>query len=129
MKKFMRMMAVLLTMVFIVLSLAACGETEVPEPAQEATATPEPTPTATPAPTPEPVTTIKENGFTFDVMDATMTTTANLNVRSLPDIEGGKIGMFPKGAQVSVSGQCVETGWYRVSFQGEIGYVSNEYLQ
>ena len=129
MKNWKRWTAVLMTMVLIVLSLAACGAKEEPVQTQEATATPEATPTATPEPTPTQDPTLHENGFTFARMNTTMTTTANLNVRSLPNIEGGKIGMFPEGAQVNVSGRCEETGWYRVTYQGEIGYVSNEYLE
>ena len=129
MKNWKRWTAVLMTMVLIVLSVTACGANEEPVQTQEATATPEATPTATPEPTPTQDPTLHENGFTFARMNTTMTTTANLNVRALPNIEGGKIGMFPEGAQVNVSGRCEETGWYRVTYQGEIGYVSYEYLE
>ena len=131
MKDKSRFVAIML-MVMMVLSMtcvAACGAKEEPVQTQEATAPPEATPTATPEPTPTQDPTLHENGFTFARMNTTMTTTANLNVRSLPNIEGGKIGMVPEGAQVHVSGRCEEPGWYRVTYQGEIGYVSYEYLE
>ena len=129
MKRRMRFAAMGMAMVLMI-CLVGCGAKEAPvEENQEAVATPEATPEATPVPTPTPEPKIVECGFTFKIMDEVMYTTANLNVRSLPNTEGIKFGMFHKGAEVQVSGQCEETGWYRVEYNGQIGYVSNEYVE
>ena len=129
MGKRMRWLMVL-TAMLLALCLAGCGaKAEEVEESQEAASTPVPTVEPTPVPTPAPDPKIEENGFTFTVMNRTMFTTANLNVRSLPQVEGEKIGMFHKGAEVQVSGRCEETGWYRVQYGSEIGYCSDEYLE
>ena len=131
MKKWMRIVAMALAMMVVVMCMVGCKKKEEPveEDQQEVTATPEATPEATPVPTPTPEPKLVECGFTFKIMDEVMFTTANLNVRSLPNTDGSKIGMFHKGAEVQVSGQCEETGWYRVDYDGQIGYVSNEYME
>ena len=129
MKK-MRWLTVALVMGMVLMCLAGCGaKAKEPETSQEATNTPAPTLEATPVPTPTPEPKLEENGFTFTIMDEVMFTTANLNVRMLPNTEGEKFGMFHKGAEVQVSGQCEQTGWYRVDYNGQIGYVSNEYME
>ena len=129
MRKWMRFAAVLMAMVLVMLCMGGCGKKEEPEVKQEATEAPEATPTVTPVPTPTPEPKIVENGFTFEMMDKVMVTTANLNVRSLPNTEGMKFGMYDKGAEVKVTGKCEETGWYRVDYKGQIGYVSDEYVE
>ena len=129
MRKTLRWMAALMVMVLVVFCMAGCGKKEEPEVSPEATETPEATPTATPVPTPTSEPKLEECGYTFTIMDEVMFTTANLNVRSLPSTEGIKFGMFHKGAEVHVSGQCEETGWYRVEYNGQIGYVSDEYVE
>lgn len=119
-----------LTAMLLALCLAGCGaKAEDNMESQEVTGTPVPTAAPTPVPTPTPEPKLEENGFTFTVMEKTMMTTANLNVRVLPQVEGEKIGMFHKGAEVQVSGRCEETGWYRVQYGSEIGYCSDEYLE
>ncbi len=67
-------------------------------------------------------------GYTFTDLDKTMWTTSNLNVRDLPDTEGEKLGQLTLGQDVHVTGQCKETNWYRIEYNGGAGYVSNEYL-
>lgn len=52
-----------------------------------------------------------------------------VNVRSMPSVSGERIGTLKAGQEILVTGQCNETGWYRVSFNEQIGYVSNNYLE
>lgn len=67
--------------------------------------------------------------YTFTEMSATMWTTEDLTVRDLPSTKGNKLGKFPNADdEVKVTGQCNETSWYRVEFNGGIGYVNNNYL-
>ena len=51
-----------------------------------------------------------------------------VNVRSLPSTDGSILGSLSKNTEVTVTGQCNETGWYRIQYNGSIGYVSNSYL-
>ena len=57
-----------------------------------------------------------------------MWSTTSLNVRSKPDKNGEVLGYLQKDDEVQVTGQCNETGWYRIEFKGKIGYASNKYL-
>ncbi|MBQ2901525.1 MAG: SH3 domain-containing protein [Agathobacter sp.] len=68
------------------------------------------------------------SGFTYTDLDTVMYTTAAVNVRALPNTDGEKLGGLAKTQEVQVTGQCKETGWYRIEYNGAIGYVSNEYL-
>ena len=70
----------------------------------------------------------EEVGYTFMELDAVLVTTAKLNFRDLPSQDGTVINSIPKYTKVEVTGQCVETGWYRIVFRGVEGYASNEYV-
>ena len=65
--------------------------------------------------------------YTYTEMDMVVYTTTTLNVRDLPSTEGEKIGGLAKDQEVLVTGQCNETGWYRIKYGDEVGYVSNAY--
>lgn len=69
-----------------------------------------------------------EEGYSYTKLDTIMYTTAAINVRDLPSTDGDKIGGLAKVQDVQVTGQCKETGWYRIKYNDGIGYVSNEYL-
>lgn len=98
--------------------------TEAPTP--EPTEAPTPEPTATPEPTPEPTATPVP--YTYVDMDVVMYVQNAVNVRSLPSTDGEKIGGLSQNDEVHVTGQCNESGWYRIVYNGGIGYVSNKYL-
>ena len=66
--------------------------------------------------------------YTYRELDSTMWATATVNVRSLPSTEGKKLGVLYYGDELQVTGQCNETGWYRVIYKGQTSYVSNKYL-
>ena len=53
---------------------------------------------------------------------------STVNVRDLPEQTGGKLGGLTTNQEVTVTGQCNETGWYRISYNGGEGFVSNSYL-
>ena len=61
-------------------------------------------------------------------MDAIMYAKQAVNVRSLPCTDGEKMGGLAYAQSVTVTGQCDETKWYRILYNGEVAYVSNNYL-
>ena len=76
----------------------------------------------------EDITTPDVPGYTFTDLDKDMWTLSNLNVRDLPNTDGVKLAQLSQGQQVHVTGQCNETSWYRIEYDGGVGYVSNNYL-
>ena len=58
--------------------------------------------------------------------NGTLKSTAALNMRKGPGTGYGKVGSMPKGAVVSFSE--IRNGWYRVNYNGKIGYASGRYL-
>ena len=109
--------------------------TAVPTPTTEAVATPTQKPTSTPTaeatPTQKPTATptTAPTTYTFTDMDKTMTVVSTVNVRDLPNSNNGKvIGQFQTGATVHVTGKCNEANWYRVDYNGGIGYCFCDYL-
>lgn len=66
--------------------------------------------------------------FTYKDMNATMWTTADLTIRELPNTNGAKVGSIGKGASVVITGQCNETKWYRITYNGNDAYISNKYV-
>lgn len=109
--------------------------TTMPETTTEPVTTPEtttapettPAPTTTEATTTEAVKTTSKDGFTVEEMSATMYTTMSLNVRKGPSTEFDRIGALAEGDEITVTGRA-STGWYRISFNGGDGYVSNIYV-
>lgn len=79
------------------------------------------------------VKTVSENkttdaGYTYSEVSKTMYAKSTVNVRSLPSTNGSKLGSLSKNQEVAVTGQCNETGWYRISYNNAEGFVSNKYL-
>ncbi len=66
--------------------------------------------------------------YTYSDMDGTKYATTNANVRDLPDTVGAKITSLAYNKEVTVTGVCNETGWFRVDVSGKTGYVSSKYL-
>lgn len=67
--------------------------------------------------------------YTFTGMTATMYASNSVNLRDIPEKTGNKVGNLNKGEEVSVTGKCNETGWYRIDKDGSTVYVSDSYLQ
>ena len=61
-------------------------------------------------------------------MDETVTTTVNLNFRSGPSTMNSVIDQIPAGTSLHRTA-VVATGWSRVDFNGQTGFVSSDYLQ
>lgn len=66
--------------------------------------------------------------YTFTDLDKVMYAESSVNVRDLPSIDGTKLGGLSKAQEVHVTGQCNESNWYRIEYDGAVGYVSNDYL-
>jgi lipoprotein-anchoring transpeptidase ErfK/SrfK len=52
----------------------------------------------------------------------------SLNVRSGPSTSDSKIGAYKNAAEVTVTGKVKDSTWYRVSYNGKVGYVDSTYL-
>lgn len=60
--------------------------------------------------------------------NATGTTTANLNVRKGAGTNYGIITTLPQGTTVTIVAKDNATGWYKISYNGAYGYISNVYV-
>lgn len=111
------------------------------EPAVEPTEAPtesEATPTETapvesPAPAVEPTTasvepTAVSTGYTYSELNQTMYAKSAVNVRDLPSTDGKKIGSLKTSQEITVTGKCDQTGWYRFELNNTTGYVSDKYI-
>ena len=100
----------------------------------EPTAAPtETAPAETPAPTVEPKTpsvepTAVSTGYTYSELNQTMYAKSAVNVRDLPSTDGKKIGSLKASQEITVTGKCDQTGWYRFDLNGTTGYVSDKYI-
>ncbi len=66
--------------------------------------------------------------YTYENISKVIYTTTAINVRNQPSIDGEKIGGLVAREKIQVTGQCKETGWYRIAYNGDIGYVSADYV-
>lgn len=66
--------------------------------------------------------------YTFTDMNTTMYAKSSVNVRNLPSTDGTRVGSLSTNQAVTVTGQCNETGWYRIQYNNSECYVSNKYL-
>jgi len=70
--------------------------------------------------------------YTFVEMEAEGMSSVNVNLRSIPEYSADPayaVGILPGNTTVKVTGQCVETNYYRVIYNGKTCYVSNNYLK
>ena len=51
-----------------------------------------------------------------------------VNVRDLPSTDGKKIGSLKTSQEITVTGKCDQTGWYRFELNNTTGYVSDKYI-
>ena len=89
-------------------------------------------PALTVEPTAEPVvtetTTAADTGYTYSEVSQTMYAKSAVNVRDLPSTDGKKIGSLKASQEITVTGKCDQTGWYRFDWNGTTGYVSDKYI-
>lgn len=76
----------------------------------------------------ENITEEEKTAYSYTELSAVMYAASAVNVRALPTAEGEKIGGLSAAQEVAVTGQCNETFWYRIEYNGQIGYVSNKYI-
>jgi uncharacterized protein YgiM (DUF1202 family) len=57
-------------------------------------------------------------------------TASSLNIRETPSAEEGVkiLGSLPFGAEVKVTGENEELGWFRIDYNGAVGYVNAKFL-
>lgn len=116
-------------------------EATVAEPTVEPAETPteseaaptEAAPTETPAPAVEPTvapveSTTVSTGYTYSELSQTMYAKSAVNVRDLPSTDGKKIGSLKASQEITVTGKCDQTGWYRFDLNNTTGYVSDKYI-
>ncbi len=66
--------------------------------------------------------------FVNGAFAAPAVTTANVNFRQGPGTGFGSLGTVPNGSQVELE-NCDDTGaWCSVSFNGQNGFISGQYL-
>lgn len=66
--------------------------------------------------------------YTYTALDKTMYAKQSVNVRDLPSTDGERVGGLSARQEVHVTGQCNETGWYRIDYNGDEAFVSNSYI-
>lgn len=71
---------------------------------------------------------ISNGEYTFTEFAKTMYAKSSVNVRGLPSTDGKKLGSLSEGEVVEATGQCNETEWYRIVYNGKSAYVSGNYL-
>lgn len=115
-------------------------EAAVAEPTAEPAETPtesETAPTETPAESPAPAVesttapvepTAVSTGYTYSELSQTMYAKSAVNVRDLPSTDGKKIGSLKASEEITVTGKCDQTGWYRFDWNNTTGYVSDKYI-
>ena len=69
-----------------------------------------------------------EAGYTCTEMTQTMYVKSAVNVRDLPSTDGKKIGSLKASQEITVTGKCDQTGWYRFELNNTTGYVSDKYI-
>lgn len=73
-------------------------------------------------------TSTEDDKLQYNIWDysAVMYATTSINVRSIPDISGDRLGSLAKNESVEVTGK-VDNGWYRINYNGT-GFVLGDYL-
>lgn len=86
-------------------------------------------PAPTVEPTAEPVeSTAVSTEYTYSELNQTMYAKSAVNVRDLPGTDGKKIGSLKASQEITVTGKCDQTGWYRFDWNSTTGYVSDKYI-
>lgn len=102
-------------------------------PTESETAPTETAPAKSPAPAVEPTAepvepTAVSTGYTYSELNQTMYAKSAVNVRDLPSTDGKKIGSLKASQEITVTGKCDQTGWYRFELNNTTGYVSDKYI-
>lgn len=109
-------------------------EAAVAEPTVEPTEAPaETAPVESPAPAVESTAasvepTAVSTGYTYSEFNQTMYAKSAVNIRDLPSTDGKKIGSLKASQEITITGKCDQTGWYRFDWNNTTGYVSDKYI-
>ncbi len=68
----------------------------------------------------------QESNKKFTERTMTVDCSKGVNIRSDADINSAKLGVLEKGAKVKVTDE--KNGWWRINYNGKIGYVYQEWL-
>lgn len=71
----------------------------------------------------------KDDGKGDTSLEKIGVTTGNVNVRSGASTDYDVIGTLTTGTQVQIVSQDSTTGWYKIKYNNDYGYVSNKYVQ
>lgn len=72
---------------------------------------------------------ITKKEFTVtDISKTLYVKASSLNVRSGPETIYNKIGFLKNASEVTITGKVNEFEWYRISYNGKVGYVDGTYL-
>lgn len=71
----------------------------------------------------------KDDGKGDTSLEKIGVTTGNVNVRSGASTDYDVIGTLTTGTQVQIVSQDNATGWYKIKYNNDYGYVSNKYVQ
>lgn len=107
---------------------ATTEPTEAPTESEAAPTETAPAPTVEPTAEPVETTTAADAGYTYSELSQTMYAKSAVNVRDLPSIDGKKIGSLKASQEITVTGKCDQTGWYRFELNNTTGYVSDKYI-
>ena len=67
------------------------------------------------------------SAFAFDVQGGTVTTTSAVNFRQEPSTESTVLDKLYNGTRVAVLDQ--KDDWYQVAYDGDVGYMSAQYIE
>ena len=113
---------------FLCLSLTACNGqaigSETPEPLKEIENSIETADTTDSANAPK----LSETVYTYTDIEMTKYSLGPFNFRDLPTRDGKVLGRLTKGFEITVTGQCNETEWYRFEYEGNIVYIDSNYV-
>ena len=101
--------------------------TEAPTESEATPTETAPTPAVEPTATPVEPTAVSTE-YTYSEVSQTMYAKSAVNVRDLPSTDGKKIGSLKASQEITVTGKCDQTGWYRFDLNGTTGYVSDKYI-
>lgn len=101
---------------------------EPPETAPTETPAESPAPTVEPTAAPTETTTAADAGYTYSELSQTMYAKSAVNVRDMPSTDGKKIGSLKASQEITVTGKCDQTGWYRFDLNGTTAYASDKYI-
>lgn len=61
-------------------------------------------------------------------LEVKVTGASSLNVRSLPSTSGSVIGAVNYGEDIHVTGNVLTKNWYQVEYNGQTGYICDDYV-